>query len=459
MSRVERLDGADTVTHRHVLAIAVPMTLAYLSTPILGIVDTTVIGRLGSASLLGGIAVGAIIFNVLFTSFNFLRSGTTGLTAQALGANDRLEIRACLYRALLIAVVSGVALIVLAGPFLATGLAFMNASPAVNAATSEYFMIRILSSPFALANYAILGWFIGLGRAGTGLALQVLLNGLNIVLNIWFVMGLGWGIAGVAWGTALGEAITAMVGLWLAYRQMGPGQRPAISAILDKVRFLKLLALNGDIMIRSFSLVFAFAYFASRGAGQGDVILGANAVLMNFFLAASFFLDGFATAAEQLAGKTIGARRPQAFRTAVSLTLLWGFCLAGFASAVFWFTGPLAINLMTTNAEVRAAAHVFLIWAALTPLSGVLAFQFDGVFIGATWSNDMRNMMLIALAAFLASVHLLMSALGNHGLWVALHVFLLTRGITLMLRYPVRLRAFSEKVGAGLTTGKRDENI
>lgn len=440
MSRIERLNGADSVTHRHVLAIAVPMTLAYLSTPILGLVDTTVIGRLGNASLLGGIAVGAIIFDIVFTTFNFLRSGTTGLTAQAVGANNGVEIRANFYRALMIAVLSGVALIALAAPVLAVSLAFMEASPAVNAATTEYFLIRILSSPFALANYAILGWFIGLGRAGIGLALQVLLNGINIVLNVWFVMGLGWGIAGVAWGTVIGEGVTAVVGLWLAYRQMGHGQRPSMAVILNKPRFMKLLALNGDIMIRSFSLVFAFAYFTRQGAGQGDIVLGANAVLMNFFLTAGFFLDGFATAAEQLAGKALGARRPAAFRRAVSLTILWGFCLAGFASAVFWFAGPPVINFMTTNEEVRTAAYVFLIWAALTPLAGVLAFQFDGVFIGATWSSDMRNMMLIALAAFLASVHLLMPLFGNHGLWAALHVFLLTRGVTLMLRYPVRLK-------------------
>ena len=440
MSRIERLHGANEVTHRHVLAIAVPMTLAYLSTPILGVVDTTIIGRLGSASLLGGIAVGATIFSVLFTTFNFLRSGTTGLTAQALGANDGLEIRASLYRALMIAILSGLALILVAPPVLAVSLAFMEASPAVNAATSEYFMIRILSSPFALANYAILGWFIGLGRAGIGLALQVLLNGLNIVLNVWFVMGLGWGVAGVAWGTVIGEGVTAVVGLWLAYRQIAAWQRPSIAVLLNKARFMKLLALNGDIMIRSFSLVFAFAYFTRQGAGQGDIVLGANAVLMQFFLTASFFLDGFATAAEQLAGKALGGGRPAAFRRAVSLALLWGFGLAGLASVFLWLVGPFVIEFMTTNEDVRATAHVFLIWAALTPLAAVLAFQFDRVFIGATWSSDMRNMMLIALAAFLASVHLLIPLFGNHGLWAALHVFLLTRGVTLMLRYPVRLK-------------------
>ncbi|MEM6667230.1 MAG: MATE family efflux transporter, partial [Pseudomonadota bacterium] len=206
------------VTHRCVLAIAVPMTLAYLSTPLLGLVDTTVIGRLGQAELLGAIAIGAILFDIVFTSFNFLRAGTTGITAQALGARDDTELRATLGRAVAIALVAGLLLILLQRPVLSLGIWAMNASAEVNANVETYFQIRVLAAPLTLVNYAVLGWFIGLGRATTGLLLQTFLNGLNIVLNIWFVLGLGWGVAGVAWGTVIGEVLTAILGAFVALR-------------------------------------------------------------------------------------------------------------------------------------------------------------------------------------------------------------------------------------------------
>ncbi|HSM20125.1 MAG TPA: MATE family efflux transporter, partial [Hyphomicrobiales bacterium] len=242
------------VTHRSVLAIALPMTAAYLSTPLLGVVDTAVIGQLGEAALIGGIAVGAIVFDVIFTTFNFLRSGTTGLTAQALGAGDETEQRAVLWRALSVAVASGLIVIALQVPLLALSLELMGPSEPVAAATRDYFQIRVLAAPFALANYAILGWFIGLGRAGTGLALQTLLNGLNIVLNVYFVLWLGWGIAGVAWGTVLGQTVAALAGLALVARA-GGAARLALSLIFDRVRFRRMIALNRDIMIRSFTLL------------------------------------------------------------------------------------------------------------------------------------------------------------------------------------------------------------
>ncbi len=427
------------VTHRGVLAIAVPMTIAYLSTPMLGIVDTAVIGQLGRADLLGGIAVGAILFDVIFTTFNFLRAGTTGLTAQALGADDRTGQTAALYRAGLVGLIAGIAVIVLQAPVLAASLALMGASPSVETAVTEYFAIRVLSAPFALVNYAILGWFLGLGRAGTGLSLQLLLNCLNMALNVTFVLWLDWGVAGVAWGTVIGETVTAAAGVALALRALGADVAIPWAAVTEKAGLLRTFAVNRDIMIRSFSLLFAFALFTSAGARQGDVVLAANAVLMNFFLLGGYFLDGFATAAETLAGRAVGARYRPAFSRAVNLTLVWGFGLAAALSAVLLVGGPTFIDALTTNPEVREVARTFLIWAALTPLFGVAAFQFDGVFIGATWSDDMRNMMLVSLAAFLAVWQFATPFLGNHGLWLALVTFLIVRGATLAARYPVRL--------------------
>lgn len=432
-------DGPVTVTHRRVFAIAGPMTLAYLSTPLLGLVDMTVIGRLGDASLLGAIAVGALLFDIVFSTVNFLRSGTTGLTAQAVGAGNRVEVGATFFRALILAALIGLALIVLQTPALEAGLWFVGASPEVNEAIRIYFTIRVLSAPFAFVNYVVLGWFVGLGRAGTGLLLQTFLNSLNMALNAWMVLVLGWGVAGVAWGTVIAELATALVGIAAVFHVMRGRGFPSLAVIRDRARFLALLALNRDIMIRSFVLMIAFTFFTAQGAKQGDAILAANAVLMNFFLIGGYFLDGFATAAEQLVGEAIGARRRPVVEKAVRLTLFWGAILGSTAFVLFWIAGPVGIDIMTTNPEVRALSREYLIWAVITPLVGFVAFQFDGIYIGATWSAEMRNMMILSLIAYLIAWWLFTPIWGNHGLWLAINVFIGVRGITMAMRYPVRL--------------------
>ncbi|HUG62637.1 MAG TPA: MATE family efflux transporter [Methylomirabilota bacterium] len=432
-----------TVDSRAVFKIAVPMTLAFLSTPLLGAVDTAVVGQLGDAALLGGIAVGALIFDILFTTMNFLRSGTTGLTAQAVGAEDEKRQAATLLQALLIAVAVGVGFIAISGPLLAAGLLLIEPSAAVSEATSTYFAIRILSAPFALANYAILGWVLGHGRAGLGLALQILLNGTNIALSIFLGLGLGWGVEGVAWGTVIGEFVAVCAGIAVAPGMGGAGFRRALPLVFERVGFLRMVGVNRDIMIRSFALLIAFALFTRLGATFGDVTLAANAVLMNFFLIGGYFLDGLATAAEQLVGRAVGARRRRPFAAAVRLTVIWGFVFAGIVSAALLAAGPAIVALMTTNEAVRSEAGDYLIWAALTPVVGVLAFQMDGVFIGATWSREMRNMMLASLAIYAAMLWTAPPVLGNHGLWLALMVFLGARGITLAARLkPLSARTF-----------------
>jgi MATE family multidrug resistance protein len=420
------------VTSRSVLAIAVPMTLAYLSTPLLGLVDTAVIGQLGDAALLGGIALGGVLFDLVFTSFNFLRSGTTGLTAQAVGAGEGEEERAVLFRAGLLALGLGLAVIVLQQPFLSGGLWLMGGSTEVQAATATYFAVRTLSAPLALANYAFLGWFIGRGQAMTALGLQTGLNGVNIALSILFVLHFEWGVAGVAAATVLSEALAALAGAMLAARALRGKPWPSRALIFDKTRFRRMMALNGDILIRSFALILAFAFFVSRSAAQGDTVLAANAVLEKFFMVASFFLDGLATAAEQLAGRAVGARYRPAFDRSLKLSLVWGYALAGGVALVLTTAGPSLIHAMTTAEDVRAVAILYLPWAAATPLFGVLAFQMDGVFIGATWSRDMRNMMLVSLVLFLAVYHIAFPAMGNHGLWLAFTIFLAARGFSLL---------------------------
>lgn len=429
------------VTNRSVLAIAVPMTLAYLTTPMLGLVDTAVVGQFGEAALLGGLAAGALVFDVVFTTFNFLRSGTTGLVAQAFGRGDELEEQAVFWRAVAIALLAGTLLAVCAPLFAMGGIWFMDAEAGVNAALETYVRIRLLGAPFALINYAILGYVLGRGEGGLGLLLQLILNGINIVLSILLGLWLGWGVSGVAWGTVAGEFVAMAIGLAIVIRRFSKSPRLPRERLLHAEPFRAMVSLNRDIMIRSFSLLAAFALFTRQGAEFGTLTLAANAVLMNFFMAAGFFLDGFATAAEQLAGRAVGARHAAAFRRAVWLTSIWGFGLAAFASVLIMLGGPDLIALITTAEDVRAVAAQYLPWAALTAVSGVLAFQMDGVFIGATWSSDMRNMMLFSLCLFIAALLALTGPFGNHGLWAALHIFLIVRGISLLAILRLRLRS------------------
>lgn len=426
------------VTNRLFLSISIPMTLAYISTPLLGLVDTAVIGQIDNAALLGGLAVGSVIFDIVFVTFNFLRSGTTGLAAQAFGAGNSTEIKAVLFRAVLLGLACGIVLFAIHPPILAVGLNLLGGSEEVQAAASAYFTVRILAAPLSLANYAILGWFLGLGKAKTGLFIQTFLNGVNIVLSVWFVLGLDWGITGVAAATGISELLTLLLGLALAYRHMTGDAYPNWRQVLDKDKLIAMMTLNRDIMIRSFTLLFAFAFFTARSADQGDTILAANAVLEKFLLIAGYFLDGNAVAAEQIAGRAVGARYRPAFRRAVRLSLLWGFGLGGFGTLVFLGTGTYIVDFMTVNDQVRQVARDYMLWASLGPVVGTLAYQMDGVFIGATWSKDMRNMMLISLAVFLVSYYALFPHLGNHGLWLAMLIFLSARGLSLL--YMCRLR-------------------
>lgn len=427
------------VTNRSVLAIAVPMTLAYLTTPLLGLTDTAVVGQLGDAALLGGLAAGALVFDVVFTTFNFLRSGTTGLVSQAFGRDDVLEEQAVFWRAVLIAVVAGVFLAALAPLFSTGGQWFMGAEARVNEAMDTYIRIRLLAAPFSLVNYAILGYVLGRGEGRLGLMLQVVLNGLNITLCIVLGLELGWGVAGVAWATVCGEFVAMLVGLAILLKRFRKAPLP-LARIFDMAAVAHMMSLNRDIMIRSFSLLAAFALFTRQGAHFGTTTLAANAVLMNFFLIAGYFLDGFASAAEQLAGRAVGARAESSFRRAVRLTLFWGFGLSGLTSLLLLLFGSNLVAVITTSVDVREVADIYLPWAALTALSGVLAFQMDGVFIGATWSRDMRNMMLLSLLAFVAALFAFAQLYGNHGLWLALHVFLLARGLSMFAILPRRLR-------------------
>ncbi|CFX20278.1 DNA-damage-inducible protein F [Candidatus Filomicrobium marinum] len=424
------------VTHTSVLAIALPIIASNVSTPLIGLVDTAVVGQLPAPHYIGAVALSSTIFTFLYWAFGFLRMGTTGLTAQADGAGDSVEVGAALGRALLIAAVAGSALILLQAPLSWFAFLMVEGSKAVEGEAHNYFAIRIWSAPAALANYALLGWFIGLGRARIALLLQVLLNGLNAILDAWFVLGLGWNVAGVALGTVIAEIAAAVVGLVIATRVLARiGGFPDFTAVLAPEHLRRAIAVNTDIMIRTLCLLTAFTWFVFQSAASGDVVLAANAVLMQFVSFMAYFLDGFAFAAESLVGRAIGARNRSQFDAAVRLSSLWAGLISLALGTALMLLGGTLIDLLTISPDVRAAARVYLHWAALVPVVGVVCFQLDGIFIGATRSVDMRNMALISLVVFMAAWAILHPAFGNDGLWLALIILNVTRAITLAARY------------------------
>ena len=422
--------------HWRVWALAGPIILSNISTPLLGAVDTAVVGHLPDASLIGGVAIGGVLFNFLFWGFGFLRMGTTGLIAQAFGARLAEELTHRLLRALLLAITLGVILILLQGPIGWLSFWMIEASPAVEGHAETYYVIRIWSAPAALLNYVVIGWLLGEQRARTALVLQVLLNGLNILLDLWFVLGLGWSIAGVAWASLLAELTAAALGLCLVARA-GHFHRSAWNwpRLLARQAILALFRINADILLRTLCLVAGFAYFTLQGAAFGDIILAGNAILLQILGIVAYGLDGFAHAAEILVGNAFGARNRTALRQAVKVTSLWALALGLVLTLIVFLGGAPLIGLFTNIDAVRAAAEAYLPWLVLLVPVSVPAFQLDGIFIGATRTAEMRNAGVASLAVFLIACWALTPWLANHGLWLAMVIFSVARGVGLGCYY------------------------
>jgi MATE family multidrug resistance protein len=397
-----------------------------------GIVDITVIGRLGDAGLLGGLVLGALVFDIIFSLAYFLRIGTAGLVAQSVGARDPRDGLLHVVRAILLGIGIGAVMIALAWPMLWLATTLLAPGSAATAALADYFFIRIWSAPFSLINYALLGWFYGRAAATTGMALQLLLHGINIAASIAFVYLMGWGVAGAAAGTVLGQIVAAVVGLGLLLRHYG-----GLKAVLDRIApgelrdataLRRMFGLSRDLMIRSAALMGAYAWFAAQGSRMGEVALSANAVLLTLLMTIAFFLDGIAQAAEQLTGKAVGANWRPAFDQAYKLSFFWGLILTVTLGLAWYAAGPFIIGLMTTNADVQAYALTYLPIATLCTVTFMPAFVYDGILIGTTLNTTMRNGMVASLAVFLAAALTLQPLLGNWGLWAALHCWFVARG-------------------------------
>lgn len=412
--------------------------VANLTTPLIGIVSTTAIGRLGDAPLLGGVAMASVLFDCMFWLFAFLRMSTVAFTAQSLGAGETSELRAILVRGFIVAALIGTALIVLQIPLASLLLGAMGGSEGVTRAAKTYFTIRIWSAPLALGNYVVLGWLIGQARARLALGTQITINLINMAATMLLVLVFDFGIAGAAIAAVIAEAAGLLLGVAIARRLQGELAVPR-ATLFDNAKLMRMLAVNRDIMIRTASLITAFLFFTAQGARAGDMTLAANAVLNNFLLISAFFLDGLANAAEQLCGRAYGARDKSAFAGAVRLVLIWGFGFAVAVAATFALFGTSFIDTMSANTEVQRIARDYLPFVVVAPLLGVFAFAYDGVYIGATWARDMRNLMVLSLLVFLTAWFALRS-FGNAGLWGALLAHYAARGGLEALRYPVLLR-------------------
>ncbi len=428
-------------SHRQVFALAIPVILANLATPFLGMVDTAVMGRFPGAAHIAAIGLGATVFSLLYWGFSFLRLTTVGLTAQASGANQYSQLYAHLLRPLLVALGIGVAMWLLQAPMGWLLFGLLGGGEEVQNLAKAYYQVRIWSAPFTLANFALSAWFLGQGKAARVLILQLVMNFTNIVLTTWWVLGLGWGIEGAALGTLVAEVVICLLGLWWAWQGwLHLAWSEVKQQLKDKSQWAKLWQANGNIMIRTLLLVGANALLINRSAALGTETLAVNQMLMQLVLFASYFLDGFANVGEVYSGRAVGRKNATALQQVALRTGIYAFVAAGFISLVLWVTGSWWVQFFTVNELLQQQTLVYLPWAVWLPLLAVLAFHLDGLYLGATATTAMRNGMLISFAAYLVAMVICIPLWQNHGLWLAYWGFMLWRGLTLLWQWPTLIQ-------------------
>jgi len=412
------------------------MIVSNVSVPLLGMVDTGVTGHLESPVYLGAVAIGATVFGFLYMGMNFLRMGTTGITAQRYGANDNDGLRVSLGQALIVSLLIAVTLLALQLPIGRLAMSLIGAEPDVEAFALQYFSIRIWSAPGTLANYVLIGWFLGLQNARVPLLIFLTINLTNIVLDLWFVLGLGMKVDGVALASVIAEYTGLAVGLVFAAKALRArsGHWPFVR--LFNVRaYAAFFAVNAHLFVRTMALMFTFAFITAQGARLGGLVLAANAILINVQHLTAFALDGFAHAAEALVGKAVGEKRRDALERSVQLALKWSLIFAVGFCLLYLFLGPLLIRVLTDLPDVRSTTMRYLPWLIVSPLVSVWSFLYDGVYVGATRSREMRDIMLFSAFAVFIPAWYLLQGYGNHGLWLAFTLFMASRGIGMHLWY------------------------
>ena len=428
--------GLPLHSYSKIIHLAWPVILANLSTPLLGAVDTAVIGHLPDPSYLGSVAIGAMIFSFIYWGFGFLRMGTTGFVAQASGAGDIQEVKLSVSRAVLVAMGLSAFILVVQVPLIQFALNMVESSSAVEEGARTYFDIRVWGAPAALINYCLIGTFIGLGKTKLALITQIFMNSINIILDIIFVVVLDMKVPGVAMATVISEYSAIGVGAVLLLNHLKKAEGVLlISEIWNLSALRKMIAVNGDIFLRTILLIFAFAFFTTRAALQGDVVLAATAVLMNFLHFLAFGLDGFAHAAESLVGQSTGSKDISALDEAVKASSVLAVLVAILYAVIYWLAGESIVNLLTGIEDVRVISYQYLGWMAVMPLLAVWSFQLDGIFIGAMRTKEMRNGMVVSFAAYMAAILLLPQYMGVDGLFAGLCVFMIARAVTLVMVY------------------------
>jgi MATE family multidrug resistance protein len=422
--------------YRRVFLLAIPLILSNLTQPLLSMVDTILSGHLPSPAALGGVAVGGIFFNSIYWTFGFLRMATTGLVAQSHGAGDQDQLMHHFGRALLTAALIGALLLAVQRPLISAALALLGASSEVHRNALLYCSIRIWSAPAALANYTILGYLLGRQRARTALLLQAAINLVNMAVALALVLWRHWGVAGIATATMTAEWTGCVLGLAIMLASGARASHLRWSELVDGASLRRLFALNRDILLRTLSLVAAYAWFTRTGAHSGNAILAANAVLINFLWIAGYGLDGFANATEALVGEAIGAGRVADFRAVLKASSVSAFTVSAALSLLYLLFGRNLIAVFTNQEAVRSLAVQYLPWLIVLPLVAVWSFLLDGVYIGATRAQELRDSMLISLIGYLGLAIVLTARFGNHGLWCAMLAFMALRAITLALRLP-----------------------
>lgn len=432
--------GLQDFSHRAIWRISAPMILSNLSVPLLGMVDSGVAGHLPGPDYLGAVAVGATIFSVLFMGMNFLRMGTTGITAQAVGAEQPDVIRTALARSVVIALALALILIIGQAPLRIAFLYLIAPQPEAAVLTAIYFDIRIWSAPAVLTNFAILGWFLGLQNARVPLVLLLTINITNMVLDLWFVMGLGFDVDGIAAASVIAEYAGLAVGIAFVLRELKkiPG-RYISSEVFDRTQMRRTIAINGNILVRTLCLMFSFAFFTAMSARLGPLVLAANALLLNLQHFMSYGLDGFALAAEALVGKSLGMQKRRYLELAVKRCLQWTLLVALIFSGIYALIGSTTIAWLTDIESIRETAAIYLPWMILSPLVSAWSFLYDGVLIGATWTREMRNSMIFATFLVYVPAWYFLQGLGNHGLWLAFMIFMAARAISMFVYYRRRV--------------------
>ncbi len=429
------------LTRRRVAALTWPMIFANALIPMVGVIDTAVIGLAGDAAAIGGVALGGAVFSVFYWSVYFLRMGVTGFTAQAIGKGDTSESQRVLARGLVLAVTLGGAALILKQPINVGAFALLQGSAAVESHGSAYVAVRFWGAPAALGLFSVTGWLIGAGRTRSALVLQAVLALINGALDSWFVLKLGWGPAGIAAGTVIAEWVALCLGLFIVFSHFARDGTISWrifspSILLDPAALRRMIGVNFDLFIRSICMVIGFTWFANAGARQGDTLLAANQILLQFIVVWAFVLDAFAYTAEAQTGRAVGQHNLPNLRRAVRLTGEFSAISALLFSLLTFVFAPFVIDHIVTDPGVRAAAKAYVPFCAAVPILGALAWLLDGVFIGATFGRAMRNAAIAALVIYLVSDALLTPRLGNAGVWAAFLIYYVARGITLLIAYP-----------------------